>query len=287
MAANSFLINPHIRPLSYDPLKSFAGVCELVQIPQVVAVNAHSPWKTLAELVAAAKAASVGAKTVKGPGPFSVFTRSAAVSALARVVKLPFATAVSTRSFAGALVALFALEAFFVVAPAVAGVLWGFLFNPSVGIVAWVLKGIGIDFNYVSNGNQALLLIVIAAVWNQISYNFLFFLAGLQSIPKSLIEAAAIESERPSPPIIVSQRQGRAGASFPSTSAKAGLIGSAFTARAIARCNGSALAMLSIFGLAPLTSASSRSANKASLSPCSRSMSAPSAAMSSSILPAA
>ena len=85
----------------------------------------------------------------------------------------------------------------YAVAPAVAGVLWGFLFNPSVGIVAWVLKGIGIDFNYVSNGNQALLLIVVAAVWNQISYNFLFFLAGLQSIPRSLIEAAAIDGAGP------------------------------------------------------------------------------------------
>ncbi|MEO7851597.1 MAG: ABC transporter permease subunit, partial [Rubrivivax sp.] len=58
-------------------------------------------------------------------------------------------------------------------------------------------KGIGIDFNYVTNGNQALLLVVIAAVWNQVSYNFLFFLAGLQSIPKSLIEAAAIDGAGP------------------------------------------------------------------------------------------
>ncbi|WP_295132606.1 sn-glycerol-3-phosphate ABC transporter permease UgpA [uncultured Reyranella sp.] len=85
----------------------------------------------------------------------------------------------------------------YAVAPAVAGVLWGFLFNPSVGIVAWMLQGIGIEFNYVINGNQALLLVVIAAVWNQISYNFLFFLAGLQSIPKSLIEAAAIDGAGP------------------------------------------------------------------------------------------
>jgi sn-glycerol 3-phosphate transport system permease protein len=85
----------------------------------------------------------------------------------------------------------------YAVAPAVAGVLWGFLFNPSVGIVAWLLQGIGIEFNYVSNGNQALLLIVIAAVWNQVSYNFLFFLAGLQSIPRSLIEAAAIDGAGP------------------------------------------------------------------------------------------
>ena len=85
----------------------------------------------------------------------------------------------------------------YAVAPAVAGVLWGFLFNPSVGVVAWMLQGIGIEFNYVSNGNQALLLVVIAAVWNQVSYNFLFFLAGLQSIPKSLIEAAAIDGAGP------------------------------------------------------------------------------------------
>jgi sn-glycerol 3-phosphate transport system permease protein len=85
----------------------------------------------------------------------------------------------------------------YAVAPAVAGVLWGFLFNPSVGIVAWMLLAIGIEFNYVINGNQAFLLVVIAAVWNQISYNFLFFLAGLQSIPKSLIEAAAIDGAGP------------------------------------------------------------------------------------------
>ena len=85
----------------------------------------------------------------------------------------------------------------YAVAPAVAGVLWGFLFNPSVGIVAWLLQGIGIEFNYVTSGNQALMLVVIAAVWNQVSYNFLFFLAGLQSIPRSLIEAAAIDGAGP------------------------------------------------------------------------------------------
>ncbi|MBM3644929.1 MAG: sn-glycerol-3-phosphate ABC transporter permease UgpA [Alphaproteobacteria bacterium] len=85
----------------------------------------------------------------------------------------------------------------YAVAPAVAGVLWGFLFNPSVGIVAWSLAAIGIEFNYVINGNQALALVVIAAVWNQVSYNFLFFLAGLQAIPKSLIEAAAIDGAGP------------------------------------------------------------------------------------------
>jgi sn-glycerol 3-phosphate transport system permease protein len=85
----------------------------------------------------------------------------------------------------------------YAVAPAVAGVLWGFLFNPSVGIVAWMLRGLGIDFNFVTNGNQALLLVVFAAAWTQVSYNFLFFLAGLQSIPRSLIEAAAIDGAGP------------------------------------------------------------------------------------------
>jgi sn-glycerol 3-phosphate transport system permease protein len=82
----------------------------------------------------------------------------------------------------------------YAVAPAVAGVLFGFLFNPAVGIVAWFLnRGVGYEFNYVINGNQALALVTIAACWNQISYNFLFFLAGLQLIPRSLLEAAAID----------------------------------------------------------------------------------------------
>ena len=85
----------------------------------------------------------------------------------------------------------------YAVAPAIAGVLWGFLFAPSIGIVTYALKKMGVDWNWVVNGEQAMLLVVIAAVWNQISYNFLFFLAGLQSIPKSLIEAAAIDGAGP------------------------------------------------------------------------------------------
>ncbi len=85
----------------------------------------------------------------------------------------------------------------YAVAPAVAGVLWAFLFAPSIGIVTHVLKGWGIDWNWIINGDQAMLLIVIASVWKQISYNFLFFLAGLQSIPRSLIEAAAIDGASP------------------------------------------------------------------------------------------
>jgi len=85
----------------------------------------------------------------------------------------------------------------YAVAPAVAGVLWGFMFAPSIGIVTYVLKGFGIDWNWIIQGDQAMLLVVMASVWKQISYNFLFFLAGLQSIPRSLIEAAAIDGASP------------------------------------------------------------------------------------------
>jgi len=85
----------------------------------------------------------------------------------------------------------------YAVAPALAGVIWYFLMNPSLGIVAYWLKGIGIEWNHYVNGDQALLLVVVAAAWKQVSYNFLFFLAGLQSIPKSLIEAAAIDRAGP------------------------------------------------------------------------------------------
>jgi len=85
----------------------------------------------------------------------------------------------------------------YAVAPAVAGVLWLFMFAPSVGIVSYALRALGFDWHHLLNGNHAMALIVLAAVWKQISYNFLFFLAGLHSIPKSLIEAAAIDGARP------------------------------------------------------------------------------------------
>lgn len=85
----------------------------------------------------------------------------------------------------------------YAVAPAVAGVLWLFMFAPSVGIVSYWLRAFGVDWNHLLNGPQAMTLVVMAAVWKQISYNFLFFLAGLQSIPRSLLEAAAIDGARP------------------------------------------------------------------------------------------
>ena len=81
----------------------------------------------------------------------------------------------------------------YAVAPVIAGVLWVFLFSPSIGVVTYYLGELGYGWNHMMNDNQAMTLIVIASVWKQISYNFLFFLAGLQSIPKALIEAASID----------------------------------------------------------------------------------------------
>ena len=85
----------------------------------------------------------------------------------------------------------------YAVAPVAAAVIWYFLFNPTVGMISFFLKAIGIDWNFTLNGRQAMFLVVIAAAWREISYNFLFFLAGLQTIPKSFIEAAAIDGASP------------------------------------------------------------------------------------------
>jgi sn-glycerol 3-phosphate transport system permease protein len=85
----------------------------------------------------------------------------------------------------------------YAVAPASAGVLWLFMFNPAIGILPYLLRAGGFDWNHQLNGTHAMILVVIAAAWKQISYNFLFFLAGLQAIPKSLIEAAAIDCAGP------------------------------------------------------------------------------------------
>lgn len=84
----------------------------------------------------------------------------------------------------------------YAVAPAAAGVLFLFLFNPSIGLFVYALRAVGVDWNHSLNGGQALALVIIAAAWKQVSYNFLFFLAALQSIPRSLLEAAAIDGAR-------------------------------------------------------------------------------------------
>ena len=85
----------------------------------------------------------------------------------------------------------------YAVAPAVAGVLWMFIFNPTLGVLSYVMRQMGIEWDYLVNANQALTLIVIAAIWKQVSYNFIFFLAGLQAIPRSLLEAAAMDGAGP------------------------------------------------------------------------------------------
>jgi sn-glycerol 3-phosphate transport system permease protein len=114
----------------------------------------------------------------------AVFSVSVAFSGIA--ISLLLAT-MADRVLRGAMAYKTLLIWPYAVAPAVAGVLWAFLFAPSIGIVTYVLKGMGVDWNW----------IMMASVWKQISYNFLFFLAGLQSIPRSLIEAAAIDGAGP------------------------------------------------------------------------------------------
>jgi sn-glycerol 3-phosphate transport system permease protein len=85
----------------------------------------------------------------------------------------------------------------YAVAPAIAGVLWIFMFHPTLGTLSKPIKATGIDWNPMLNANHAMTLLVLSATWKQISYNFLFFLAGLQAIPKSVIEAAAIDGAGP------------------------------------------------------------------------------------------
>lgn len=84
----------------------------------------------------------------------------------------------------------------YAVAPAISAVLWVFLLNPSVGLLGRWLNRHGVDWNYIVNGNQAMLLIILASAWKQVSYNFIFFLAGLQSIPRSVTEAARMDGAR-------------------------------------------------------------------------------------------
>ena len=85
----------------------------------------------------------------------------------------------------------------YAIAPAVAAVLWIFMVHPSIGLLGQALNGMGVPWDYKLNGAQAMLVVIIASAWKQVSYNFIFFLAGLQSIPKAVLEAAAIDGARP------------------------------------------------------------------------------------------
>ena len=126
----------------------------------------------------------------------TTFIFSVSTAFLALSSALLFAV-MADRVIKGAVVYKAALLWPYAVAPAVAGVLWLFLFSPTNGILALTLKSLGYNWNHVLKGGQAMVLVVIAASWKQIAYNFLFFLAGLQMIPKSLIEAAAIDGAGP------------------------------------------------------------------------------------------
>ena len=123
-----------------------------------------------------------------------VFSLAVAVSGLS--IALVLAT-MADRIIRGQMVYQTLLIWPYAVAPALAGVLWWILFDPAQGPIALWLEYMGIEWDHFVNGGDAMILVVIAATWKQISYNFLFFLAGLQAIPRSLIEAAAIDGAGP------------------------------------------------------------------------------------------
>lgn len=123
-----------------------------------------------------------------------VFSVSVAVLAMAMALMLALAVdrmVKSAQSYTTLLVWPYA------VAPAIAGLLWWFIFNPTIGLVPYALDIVGIDWNHSLDGTQSMILVIIAAAWKQISYNFLFFVAGLQAIPASMREAAAIDGAGP------------------------------------------------------------------------------------------
>ena len=134
------------------------------------------------------------------PSYLASFKTTAWFSALVAVLGISLSLVLAIfadRVVRGAMVYKTLLIMPYAVAPVIAGVLWVFIFSPSIGVATFGLRALGIDWNYQMDGGQAMALIIMAAVWKQISYNFLFFLAGLQSIPKSLIEAAAIDGAGP------------------------------------------------------------------------------------------
>jgi sn-glycerol 3-phosphate transport system permease protein len=136
----------------------------------------------------------------KDPGYLAAFKTTAVFSLLVAGAGLAVSLVLAVfadRVVRGALAYKTLLIWPYAVAPAVAGVLWLFMFAPSIGVVSYALRSAGFEWNHLLNGTHAMALVVMAAVWKQISYNFLFFLAGLQAIPKSLLEAAAIDGARP------------------------------------------------------------------------------------------
>jgi sn-glycerol 3-phosphate transport system permease protein len=121
---------------------------------------------------------------------------SAAVTALALSIALLLAV-LADRQIRGTAAYRTLLIWPYAIAPAIAAVLWIFLFHPQIGLIGRALNSAGLAWDYKLNGNQAMLVVILASAWKQVSYNFIFFLAGLQSIPKSVLEAASIDGARP------------------------------------------------------------------------------------------
>jgi sn-glycerol 3-phosphate transport system permease protein len=131
---------------------------------------------------------------------FGAFERTIFFSVLVASLSMGFAlvlAAMADRVIKGAMVYRTLLIWPYAVAPVVAGALWVFMFDPTLGILTYGLSAMGYDWNHKLNGDEAMTLVVIAAAWKQVAYNFLFFLAAMQSIPKSLIEASAIDGAGP------------------------------------------------------------------------------------------
>lgn len=121
---------------------------------------------------------------------------SSLVAALSLAIALLFATQADKNLKAAPVFKMMMIWPY-AVAPAVAGVLWLFMFHPTLGTLARPMRLLGLNWNPLLNGNHAMILVVMAAVWKQIAYNFLLFLAGLQSIPRSVLEAGAIDGAGP------------------------------------------------------------------------------------------
>jgi len=131
---------------------------------------------------------------LEAAGRTVVFTVSVAVLALGSAL---FLAVKADKQIRGATAYKTMLVWPYAVAPAIAAVLWLFLFHPSIGLVGRALNAAGVAWDYTLNGTQAMLLVILASAWKQVSYNFIFFLAGLQSIPRSVLEAAAIDGASP------------------------------------------------------------------------------------------
>ncbi len=124
----------------------------------------------------------------------ALFSFSVALIAMSSALVL---AAMADRVIKGALAYRTLLIWPYAVAPVLAGALWVFMFDPTLGIFVYALKTVGYSWNHKLNGNEAMLLVIIASAWKQVAYNFLFFIAAMQSIPKSLIEASAIDGAGP------------------------------------------------------------------------------------------